>query len=266
MSYQSEQQKVSPFRAERLEAIRGWKDAKGSIPERKSGEEALSSAGEMTDVRRSKRPAPKQPKEKIVMNKNARTYSTDQRHESARERKSKFLPSFRPVKRSWIVIPLFVAAITLLSLPAFSFQSRDTLPGSTRTVTVSAATIAKLAPGKTYEIDLTRKGTIYKFNVAGTDFKRVTIRTAAGVKTFAELLKVSNTSLSGTLVVGTPADMRNHIPKTAVAVRQFDCGAISCKCEGFGDCIDLILSARCQGGTFWCNPETGRCFCMAKPW
>jgi hypothetical protein len=78
----------------------------------------------------------------------------------------------------------------------------------TRTKTVSAATIGQLPPGKTFEIDLTRGGTIYEFNDASTDFRRVTIRTSAGVKTFADLLKASNTSVRTGLVLAARGENR----------------------------------------------------------
>jgi hypothetical protein len=78
------------------------------------------------------------------------------------------------------------------------------------TETVSAATIYSLPPGKTFEIDLTHKdllgrGTVYKFDDAGSDFSRIIIRTVAGAKTFADLLKGTDTSFRGGLVLGTPA-------------------------------------------------------------
>lgn len=135
--------------------------------------------------------------------------------------------------------------------------------GGTRTKTVSAATIAKLPPGKTFEIDLTHKGPVYKFDAAGTDFRRVTIRTAAGIKTFADLLKGSSTSLRGGLVLGTPADMRNHLPTSTGGTTRFDCGVI-CKCNDTNDCLDLIVSGKC-GDEFWCSEDTDSCFCVAKP-
>jgi len=155
-----------------------------------------------------------------------------------------------------------IAIATLLLalvLAASGQQSRST----TRIKSVSAATVARLGPGKTYEIDLTRKGTVYRFNAEGTDFSRVTIRTAAGVKTFAELLKMSNTRLKGRIVVGTPADMRNHLPRSRGGTTHFDCG-VFCKCDGTLDCIDLIVSRRC-GGEIWCSDVTDSCFCVAKP-
>jgi len=154
-------------------------------------------------------------------------------------------------------------AIAPLLLLAFGLNVLLTNCAGTRTKTVSAATIAELPPGRTFEIDLTRKGTVYKFDDANTDFSRVMIRTAAGVKTFADLLKESNTSLRGGLVLGTPDDMRNHLTTSTGNATNFDCG-VFCKCNDTNDCIDLIVSGKC-GGEFWCSSDTPSCFCVAKP-
>src|SRR5688572_28602523 len=137
-----------------------------------------------------------------------------------------------------------IAITPLLLAVAFGLTVSLTNCSGTRTETVSAATIAELPPGKTFEIDLTHKGTVYRFADANTDFSRVTIRTAAGVKTFADLLKESNTSLRGGLVLGTPDDMRNHLPTSTGGTTNFDCG-VFCKCNDTADCIDLIVSGKC---------------------
>lgn len=138
--------------------------------------------------------------------------------------------------------------------------------GGSNTETVSAASVSELPPGKTFDVDLTKKDylgrrTVYKFGDPGTDFSRVTIRTAGGVKTFGELLKLSNTG-QGKLVLGTPEDMRDHLPTSGGGATHYDCGVV-CKCDGTTDCMDLILAGKC-GGEFWCS-DTGACYCVAKP-
>ncbi|HEU0018506.1 MAG TPA: hypothetical protein VFQ31_09160 [Methyloceanibacter sp.] len=138
--------------------------------------------------------------------------------------------------------------------------------GGSNTETVSAASVSELPPGKTFDVDLTKKDylgrrTVYKFGDPGTDFSRVTIRTAGGVKTFGELLKLSNTG-QGKLVLGTPEDMRDHLPTSGGGAAHYDCGVV-CKCDGTTDCMDLILAGKC-GGEFWCS-DTGACYCVAKP-
>lgn len=155
-------------------------------------------------------------------------------------------------------------AIAPLLLPVvFGLIMSLTNCGGAKIEIVSAATIAELPPGKTFEIDLTHKRAVYKFDDSNTDFSRVTIRTAAGVKTFADLLKESNTSLRGALVLGTPDDMRNHLPTSTGGTTNFDCG-VFCKCNDTNDCLDLILSGKC-GSEFWCSSDTPSCFCVAKP-
>jgi hypothetical protein len=154
-----------------------------------------------------------------------------------------------------------IATLVLAAVWAFSVSLNGC--GTTKTKTVSAATIAQLPPGKPFEIDLTRSGTVYNFNDAGTDFSRVTVRTSAGVKTFARLLKASNTSVRAGLVLGRPDDMRDHLPPLGGGTTNYDCG-VFCKCTGQADCISLILSGKC-GDDYWCSSSTDNCFCTAKP-
>jgi hypothetical protein len=157
-----------------------------------------------------------------------------------------------------------ITIATLLLAVALSFGLMQNKCGGTKTKTVSAAVITKLPPGKSFEIDLTRNGTIYKFDEPDTDFSRVTVRTVGGLRIFADLLKESNTSLRRGLVLGTPSDMRNHLPTSkGGGTIHFDCGVI-CKCNDTNDCLDLILGGNCST-EFWCSRDTESCFCVAKP-
>jgi hypothetical protein len=138
--------------------------------------------------------------------------------------------------------------------------------GGSNTETVTAASVSELPSGKTLEIDLAKKDylgrrTVYKFDDPGTDFSRVTIRTPAGVKTFGDLLRQANTG-PGKLVLGTPEDMRDHLPTSGGGATHFDCGVI-CKCDGTTDCVDMILAGKCSS-EFWCS-DTGACYCVPKP-
>lgn len=133
--------------------------------------------------------------------------------------------------------------------------------GGTNPMAVTAETIAKLPPGESLEIDLTNRGTVYRLDET-VDFSRVTVRTSAGVKTFAELLKGANTNARGGLVLGTPDDMRDHLPTGTGGTVNFDCG-VFCKCDGTTDCMDLILAGKC-GDDMWCSSTTSSCFCTAK--
>lgn len=134
--------------------------------------------------------------------------------------------------------------------------------GGTRTKNVSAASIAQLPAGTSYEIDLTRKGTVYRFDDPGTDFNRVAVRTAAGVKTLGSLLEASKASARKGVSLGRTDEMRDHLTVSTGGTSNFDCG-VFCKCDDTTDCIDLILSGKC-GIDFWCSSDTAACFCTAK--
>jgi hypothetical protein len=130
-----------------------------------------------------------------------------------------------------------------------------------RVETVSASTIAALPPGQTFDVDLTRGGTVYQF-AGDADFGRVSLRTATGARSFGELLKESNTSVRGGVVLGTPDDMRDHFPPATGTTTNFDCG-VFCKCNDTVDCLDMIVQGKC-GGEIWCSSDTPSCFCVAK--
>jgi hypothetical protein len=154
-------------------------------------------------------------------------------------------------------------AITLLVIAfSFSLGQKTTAPAKSRTV--SAATIARLPAGKKYEVDLTRKGTIYNFNGDGTDFSRVTVRTTAGVKTMAELLKQSGANVKGNLAVGTPADLRGlklGPSRTGGGTVNFTCSGLFCGCTGDVDCNNMFSGGAC-GSIAWCYND--RCYCVAR--
>jgi hypothetical protein len=127
---------------------------------------------------------------------------------------------------------------------AFGLTALLTGGGGTRTETVSAATINQLPPGKSLEIDLTRKGTVYKFD-DDVDLSRVSIRSAAGARSFADLLN-DPASRPRALILGTTGDIRDLLPvNTGGTTVHFDCGSVTCKCDGPADCIDMHASGRC---------------------
>jgi|SRR5688572_20090996 len=130
---------------------------------------------------------------------------------------------------------------------------------------VPASTITDLPVGKTFDVDLTRNGTVYVLD-ADTDFSRVTIQTGDGVKNFAEVLQAAEVDFRGDIVVGTPNDMRDYLPTEFGAPGgDYDCGSVSCKCNGLINCLDMITDDKCQPeGGFSCNPDTGNCFCSPK--
>lgn len=156
----------------------------------------------------------------------------------------------------------FVIATTLLII-AFSFGSAQKNQTAAKRKTVSAATISRLPAGRTYEVDLRNKGTLYNFEGNATDFSRVTVRTAAGVKTLAELFNQSKTDTKGPLTIGTPGDLRTLKLKTASAALNYSCEGIFCGCSGDKDCNDMFSGAAC-GPIAWCNENTGKCYCIAR--
>lgn len=155
-----------------------------------------------------------------------------------------------------------VIAVTLLAA-GFSFSIAQKTQVTAKRKTVSAATIANLPAGKSYEVDLRRKGTLYNFNGNGTDFSRVAVRTATGVKTLAELFKLSNTDTKGQLTIGAPEDLRGFRIKMGGGGINFTCQGLFCGCSGDKDCNDMFSGAAC-GPIAWCNEDTGRCFCVAR--
>lgn len=138
--------------------------------------------------------------------------------------------------------------------------------GGAQVRSVAATSITDLPAGQTYDIDLTRGGTIYMFeDPATTDLSRVMVRTSQGLRPFADVLKASNTDLRGGLLLGRPGDMRDHLPTgsgSGTGTSNYDCG-VFCKCDNPGDCGALIVSGKCSDD-YWCSSTTSSCFCTAK--
>jgi hypothetical protein len=130
----------------------------------------------------------------------------------------------------------------------------------------TVVTVPELPPGKTFEANLTQNNlsgrrTVYVF-APNTNFSRVTIRTVTGVKNFGYLLRRSKTSVKRGVVLGTPTDMRDYLPTSGIST-NYDCGSVTCQCEGEADCISLILSGKC-GDEYWCSKATDYCYCDVK--
>jgi len=151
-----------------------------------------------------------------------------------------------------------IATVLLVLVVAVSGQANKR---AVKIKTVSARSISHLGAGKTYQVDLTRKGTVYRFDAEHSNLSRVSIRTAAGAKTFAELLKMSNTPLKGFVLVGRLTDMRSHLPVSRGGGEHFDCGVV-CRCDGAADCMDMVINGHCSD-EIWCT-ETF-CYCVAMP-
>ena len=153
------------------------------------------------------------------------------------------------------------AAIPLF---AFALASNLLITGCSGTAiaTVSPSTISQLPAGQSFEIDLTRSGTVYKFNGPSIDFGRVSIRTSEGVRNFGETLKATNTSLEGEILLGTPGDMRDYLPVKTGEAEKADCGPVACKCENKKQCDDMVKNGECTDT--WCSSATGTCYCTPK--
>lgn len=130
-------------------------------------------------------------------------------------------------------------------------------------VPISASDISKLPSDKMFEIDLTHNGSVYVFDDKDTDFTRVTMRTATGVQTLAELLKTADMSPEGGLIVGTIDDMGDYLPTQVSAAKKYDCGVV-CKCNGRAACKEMRNDRACVD-KMACNKSTGSCTCVAKP-
>ena len=158
-----------------------------------------------------------------------------------------------------------VIAITFLAI-VFSLSLGQKTQTTTKRKTVTAANIASLPSGKSYEIDLRNKGTVYEFKDSATDFSRVSVRTATGVKTMAELVEQSKTDTKGGLTIGMPADLRGLKMSTSRiggGGLNFNCSGLFCECTGDTDCNNMFSGSACSSFA-WCNLNTGKCYCVAR--
>jgi hypothetical protein len=151
-------------------------------------------------------------------------------------------------------------AITFLAI-AFSFSLAQRTAPTARTKVVSAKEISGLPAGKKYEVDLTRKGTIYNLP-ANADYSRVRVRTAKGEMTMAELLKKTGKTMTGKVRVGMTSDIRGQklaLSRPGGGTLNYSCEGLLCSCSGDADCNDLFTTDLC-GDIAVCD-ERG-CWCL----
>jgi hypothetical protein len=151
-------------------------------------------------------------------------------------------------------------AITFLVI-AFSLSLAQRTAPTARTRVVSAKTISGLAAGKKYELNLTRKGTIYNL-APGVDYSRIRVRTAKGEMTIADLLKKSGKTVTGNLRVGMTSDIRNQklgLARIGGGSLNYNCQDLLCTCSGDDDCNDMFTKEAC--GFFSMCDERG-CWCL----
>ena len=152
-----------------------------------------------------------------------------------------------------------ILAVTLLAL-AFGFTTAQKKPTIKQTQ-VTAATIARQPTGKSYVMDLTRKGTIYTL-AAGVDYSRVQVHTSKGDMTMADLLKKTGKTINGKLRVGIPSDIRTqklNMTRIGGGTLNYNCSGILCTCSGDDDCNDMFTKEAC-GDIAACD-ENG-CWCF----
>lgn len=157
----------------------------------------------------------------------------------------------------------FILALALLSLAGFTFaQKTDPKKNSVKQVQVTGRAITARPAGKSYLLDLTRKGTIYNL-AADVDYSRVQVRTSKGEMTMADLLKKTGKTISGKLRVGMTSDIRAQ--KLALSrigggtLNIYNCDGLLCSCSGDDDCNDMFTKGGC-GDIAVCD-ERG-CWCL----
>lgn len=155
-------------------------------------------------------------------------------------------------------------ALTLLAL-AFSFiaaQKNETVKKTPiKEVGVTARTVAGRPAGKTYPLDLTRKGTIYSL-AADVDYSRVQVRTSKGEMTMADLLKKTGRTVSGKLRVGLTSDIRSQklaLSRIGGGTLNYNCEGILCSCTGDEDCNNMFTKEAC-GDIAACDERGCWCF------
>jgi hypothetical protein len=151
-------------------------------------------------------------------------------------------------------------AITFLVI-AFSLSLAQRTVPTARTKVVSAKTVSGLPAGKKYEVDLTRKGTIYNL-AADVDYSRVRVRTAKGEMSMADLLKKTGKTMTGKVRVGMTSDIRSQklgLARLGGGRLNFNCEGLLCSCSGDDDCNDMFTTGGC-GDIAVCD-ERG-CWCL----
>lgn len=174
------------------------------------------------------------------------------------------------------VVIAFVLSIVIAGFQTPSLQARgDQKVLRVRRIQVNAESIAQLASGKKYVVDLTQTGVIYEFDskTRSIDFTRVTIRTATGEVTMSSWLEktFSKNKVAGWnsqhLSIGATDALRsvrglptkNLTPPTKTMA--FQCGSSLCSCTGDEDCNDMFSTNVC-GPYAACDLDSGRCVCF----
>lgn len=143
-------------------------------------------------------------------------------------------------------------------------------------IRVSSADIARLPIGKSFLVDLTRRGTIYHFNPAtgSIDYPRVRVRTTVGEVTLEAWLKkrlppsIGDRWRSRRFRVGMIRDLatfNNSGSKQRPPTQAYEHEDGVCHCTGDDDCNNMFSDDVCIDGTSFCfddDPTRPQCFCL----
>lgn len=126
-------------------------------------------------------------------------------------------------------------------------------------VDVSARSVTRLGPRKSFSIDATKKDTVYNI-AAGADANRIRVRTSKGYMTLAEILrKAGRTATTGAIRIGYTPAINTHVHGTLGTTNLVECSGLLCTCTGDVDCNDMFLNHGC-GDIAGCD-ERG-CWCL----
>jgi len=157
-----------------------------------------------------------------------------------------------------------ILVLTFLSLAAgfIAAQKTESVKKTPiKQVPVTARTVATRPAGKSYLLDLTRKGTIYTFG-ADVDYSRVAVHTAKGQMTMADLLAKTGRTVRGKVRIGMTSDIRTQkfgLARIGGGPLNFNCEGILCSCSGDEDCNDMFTKEAC-GDIAACDERGCWCF------
>jgi hypothetical protein len=172
-----------------------------------------------------------------------------------------------PMKSKTIAFSVLISVFALTACGGLTTQS-PTSTTKPRSESVSASTINNLPVDKTFDIDITRRGTVYVID-PNVDFSHVIIQTNAGIKNFGDVSRESDMRPRGKLVVGTFADVSDYVfadvDKTTAESGNHLCG-VFCRCTGVRDCLDMVfVKQECDTNReFFCSEDGSGCTCLAK--
>lgn len=175
--------------------------------------------------------------------------------------------------RRILMVATFVAVaqtITAFSDPALQTPTTTT---TLRRITVNAQTIAALAPGRTYVVDLTQRGVKYEFSpqAGQIDFGRVRVRIARGEVTIGSFLEtlIPKDKLAALRYTSRPFSLGTRPTGTLQQIdgtSDLECTPQRCICTGERNCEDMLNGTLCDH--WFCtagSPGPVICLCARCP-